>query len=170
MKNVLFRIVAVSVVTGLLATAAFSQIRVGTAGDAGSGPDPLAGVKKALSLTDVQVSQIESLLKSQMAALQPLFTDLMEKQDALQTALQGGNATAIGNAMLAVQSSQQALKTAQDANHDALMAVLSTAQKQIANDYLLVAQNGGLGPLGMVGVGPVRPGVAVFHVAGPPPF
>lgn len=166
MKNVLLRFVAVSVITALFATASFSQISVGIAGVAGSnGPvqDPLAGLKKALNLTDSQVSQLESLIQSQMASLQPLFADLMAKQEALQTALQGGNATAIGNAMLAVQSSENALKTAQDANREALMVVLTAAQKQIVNDYLLIAQNGGPGPLGIFGEGPIGPGPG-FHV------
>src|SRR5215831_4213671 len=145
MKNILLRIVALSAVTSLLATAAFSQTRITTS----DGPvlDPLAGLKKALNLTDTQVSQLQSLVETQMTALQPLFTDLKAKQDAVQTALQGGNATTIGNAMLALQSSQKALKAAQDADHDALMALLTPAQKQIINDYLLVAQNGGAGPL-----------------------
>jgi len=167
MKKVLLLIVAGSVFTGLFAPAAFSQIGFSVQGGPGSPMDPLAGAKKALNLTDTQVSQLESLLQSQLTALQPLFTDLRAKQDAVQTALQGGNATAVGNAMLAVQSAQKALKAAQDTNHDALMAVLTAAQKQIVNDYMAVAQNGGLGPLGMFGDGPMGPGVAVFHaVAG----
>jgi len=170
MKNVLHRIVAVSLVAGLFATAAFSQIRIDTSGGTGSAQDPLAGLKKALNLTDTQVSQLQSLSQSQMSALQPLLTDLKAKQDAVQTALQGGNATEIGNAMLALQNSQNALKKAQNANHEALMAVLTPAQKQIVNDYLLVAQNGGLGPLGMFGDGPVGPGIGFFHIAGPAPF
>jgi Spy/CpxP family protein refolding chaperone len=170
MRNVLIRIVAVSAVTALFATASFSQINVVAGVPAGNGPiqDPFAGLKKALSLTDSQASQLESLIQSQMASLQPLFSDLMAKEDALQTALQGGNATAIGNAMLEVQSAQKALKTAQDANRDALMAVLTAAQKQIVNDYLLIAQNGGLGPLGIGIDGPIafRPGAGFFHVTG----
>src|SRR5262245_49755404 len=168
MKNVLFRIVAFSVVTGLFASAAFSQIRIDTSGGTGPAQDLLAGLKNALNLTDTQVSQLQSLSQSQMSALQPLFTDLKAKQDAVQTALQGGNATAIGNAMLALQNSQKALKTAQDANRDALMVLLTPAQKQIVTDYLLVAQNGGLGPFGMFGYGPVGPGIAFFHLAAGP--
>jgi len=168
MKNVLRRIVAFSVAIGLFAIVAFSQIRTGAPGAIST--DPFAGLKKALSLTDTQVNQLQSLVESQMSALQPFFTDLMAKQDALQTALQGGNATEIGNAMLALQNSQNALKKAQTANHEALMAVLTPAQKQIVNDYLLVAQNGGLGPLGMFGDGPVGPGIGFFHIAGPAPF
>src|SRR5262245_23404904 len=169
MKNALLRIVAISLVAALFATPAFSQIRIDTSG--GNGPDLLAGLKKALNLTDTQVSQLQTLSQSQMTGLQPLFTDLKAKQDAVQTALQGGNATTIGNAMLALQNSQKALKAAQDANRDALMALLTPAQKQIVTDYLLIAQNGGLGPLGMFGDGPLGPGVAFFHIAASPaPF
>jgi Spy/CpxP family protein refolding chaperone len=169
MKNVSLRTVAVLVVAGLFAIAAFSQIRIGGPDGTAFMQDAFAGLKKALSLTDTQVSQLESLVQSQMAALQPLFAELMAKQEAVQTALQGGNATAIGNAMLALQSSQKALKTAQDGNLNALLDLLTPGQKQIVNDYLLIAQNGGPGPLGIFGEGPVGPGVRFLHIAGGPP-
>jgi septal ring factor EnvC (AmiA/AmiB activator) len=155
MKNLLLRIVVIALFSGLFAPASFSQISFSTAPGSMQPPDPFAGVKQALNLTDSQVSQLQSLLQSQSSSLQPLLDDMKAKQEALQRALQGSDATAIGNAMLALQSSQKALKSAQDANHDALMAVLTSAQQQIANDYLKVAQNGGLGPLEVFGKGPI---------------
>jgi Spy/CpxP family protein refolding chaperone len=157
MKNVLLRIVVVVLFAGLFAAPSFSQIGFSTNPGGAQMPDPLAGAKQALNLTDGQVSQLQSLLQSQASALQPLLDDVRAKQNALNTALQGSDATAIGNAMLALQNSQNALKSAQNANHSALMAVLTTAQQQIVSDYLKVVQNGGIGPLGGFDIGPGVP-------------
>jgi hypothetical protein len=155
MKNVLLRIGVVALFISLFATPSFSQITFSTTPGGTQPPDPFTGLKQALNLTDSQVSQLQSLLQSQSSSLQALLDDVKTKQEALQRALQGTDATAIGNAMLALQTSQKALKAAQDANHDALMAVLTSAQQQIVNDYLKVAQNGGLGPLELFGKGPL---------------
>ena len=154
MKLVLHRFVVVVLTVGLFSATSFSQIRFSINPGGAQPPAPLAGAKQALSLTDSQVSQLQSLLQSQSSTLQPLINDLTAKQNALTTALQGSDATAIGNAMLALQSSQRALQSAQDANHAALMAVLTSAQQQIVNDYSKVVQNGGLGPLEMFAAGP----------------
>jgi hypothetical protein len=153
-KIVLLRFVVVVMLAGLFGATSFSQIRFSTNPGGGQPADPLAGAKQALNLTDGQVSQLQSLLQSQSSALQPLLNDVTAKQNALNTALQGSDATAIGNAMLALQSSQRTLQSAQDANHAALMAVLTSAQQQIVNDYSKVVQNGGLGPLEMFAAGP----------------
>jgi hypothetical protein len=153
-KNVLLRFVVVVSLAGLFGAPSFSQIRFSINPGGAQPPDPFAGAKQALNLTDSQVSQLQSLLQSQSSSLQSLLNDVTAKQNALDTALQGSDATTIGNAMLALQSSQRALQSAQDANHAALMAVLTSAQQQIVSDYLKVAQNGGLGPLEMFPAGP----------------
>jgi len=178
MKNVLLRIGVVALLISLLAVPSFSQVTFSAASGGGQPPDPFAGLKQSLNLTDSQVSQLQSLLQSQSSSLQALLDDVKTKQEAVQRALQGTDATAIGNAMLALQTSQNALKAAQDSNHAALMAVLTSAQQQIANDYLKVAQNGGLGPLEVSGKGPIAlavgfgPGLNIRtqRIAIAPPF
>lgn len=116
----------------------------------------LAGLQKALDLTDAQVSPLQSLVQSQASSLQTLLTNVRTAQQSFQTALKGTDTAAIGTAALAVQSAETALTNAQKANRQALLAVLTTAQQQIVNDYLLIAQNGGLGLFGQgfAGQGP----------------
>jgi Spy/CpxP family protein refolding chaperone len=109
----------------------------------------LTGLQTALDLTAAQVSQLQTLIQSQQSSIQTLLTNLRTAQQALQTALKGTDTAAIGAANLAVQNAQTALTNAQKANQQALMAVLTTAQQQIINDFLLIAQNGGPGPFGL---------------------
>jgi len=180
MKRVLIRIFAVPALAGLLAAPSFSQITFKSGPNGLDMRDPLAGVKQALNLTDSQVSQLQGLLESQLSALQPLLDDVAAKDAAFQNALQGGDATTVGNVALALQSSKKALNAAQDANREALLGVLTAAQKQIVNDYLKIAQNGGLGPFEMllgggpgavvINTGGLHMSGSIRHILGPRPF
>jgi len=133
-----------------------------------------SGLQTALSLTDSQVTQLQTLVQSQAGSLQTLRTNLFTAQQALQTAIKGGETSAIGTATLAVQTAQAALTAAQKANLQALLNVLTTSQQQIISDYLLIAQNGGPGPFGPGGPfgglgGPGGRGGQGGGPGGPPP-
>ena len=104
--------------------------------------------QKALNLSSTQISQIQGLMQSQRTAMKPLRADLQAKRQALKSALQGSDTSAIGSAMVALRSSATALKNARAVNHKALMAVLTPAQAQMVSDYLTLAKAGGVGPLG----------------------
>lgn len=114
---------------------------------------PLTGLQNALGLTAAQVSELQSLIQSQQASIQTLVGNLRTAQQALQTALKGTDGAAISTANQAVQAAQTALSNAQKSDKQALLAVLTTSQQQIINDYLLIAQNGGPGPFGLGGPG-----------------
>jgi Spy/CpxP family protein refolding chaperone len=102
--------------------------------------NPIAGLQKALNLSQAQVSQIQGLFQSQRSAMQPLRADVKAKRQALHTALQGNDTSAIGSAMLALRSSEAALKNARAASHKAFMAVLSPSQAQMLTDYETVSK------------------------------
>jgi hypothetical protein len=80
--------------------------------------------------------------------MQPLRADVQAKRQALKTALQGNDMSAIGSALVALRSSGAALKNARTANHNAMMAVLTPAQAQIVSDYQTLAKAGGARLLG----------------------
>jgi hypothetical protein len=59
----------------------------------------LSRLQKTLNLSDTQVSQLQGLLQSQRAAMQPLRADLKAKRQSLQSALQGSDMSAVGSAL-----------------------------------------------------------------------
>ena len=144
MKVVLSRAVLTVMCAAALMIPSFAQTT------SGNQPthNPLSRFQKALNLSSTQVSQLQGLLKSQRAAIQPLRADVQAKRQALKSALQGSDVSAIGSAMVALKSSATALKNARTANNNALMAVLTPAQAQMVSDYLTLAKAGGAGPLG----------------------
>ena len=150
MKVTLSRAAIALVCAAALAIPSFAQAPPAKAAQA---RNPISRLQKALNLSDTQVSQIQGLMRSQRAAMQPLRADLRTKMQALRTASQGTDAAAIGSALLAVKSSRQALKNAQTANLNALMAVLTPAQAQVVKDYQTLARSGGAGLFGAGGHG-----------------
>jgi Spy/CpxP family protein refolding chaperone len=145
MRVVLLRAVLTVMCAAALTIPSFAQTGSGTTP---STRNPFSHLQKALNLSSAQVSQLQGLLQSQRTAMQPLVADVKTKRQALQTALQGNDASAIGSALLALRSSEATAKSARTADHNALMAVLTPAQAQIVNDYLTLANAGGARPLG----------------------
>jgi Heavy-metal resistance len=145
MKGVLFRTGLTLVCAGALAATAFAQTGSGTSSRQFN---RLSRLQTALNLSDSQVSQIRTLLKSQATTLRPYWTDVKAKRQALHTALQGTDASAIGSAALALRTSRSALKNARQANRQAILAKLTPAQAQIVKDYETIARAGGGGLLG----------------------
>jgi hypothetical protein len=145
MKGVLFRTGLTLVCAGALAATAFAQTGSGTSSRQFN---RFSRLQKALNLSDSQVSQIQTLRKSQAASTRPLWADVKAKRQALRAALQGTDASAIGSATLALRASQSALKNARQANRQAILATLTPSQAQIVKDYETIARAGGAGLLG----------------------
>ncbi len=145
MKAVLSRAALALMCAAALAIPSFAQTAPGKAAQA---RNPFSRLQKALNLSDTQVSQLQGLMQSQRSAMHPLRADLRAKMQALRTASQGADAAAIGNALLAVKSSETALKDTRTANRNALMAILTPAQAQIVKDYETIAKSGGAGLFG----------------------
>jgi hypothetical protein len=145
MKALLVRAALTTICAAALVIPSFAQI---SSGNAPQARNPLSRLQKTLNLSDAQVSQLQGLLRSQRGKVQPLFADVKAKRQALQSALQGTDTAAIGSALLALRSSEAALKNAHTANHNALVAVLTPAQAQILTDYETIAKNGGAGLIG----------------------
>ena len=137
MRVVLFRAALTVLCAAALVIPSFAQTAPGSQPQAWN---RLSRLQKVLNLTDSQVSQLRGLFQSQRGAMQPLRADVKTKQQALHTALQGSDTSAIGAALVAMRSSEAALKNARSANHKAFMAVLSPAQAQILTDYETVAK------------------------------
>ena len=145
MKVLLSRTALALMCAAALAIPSFAQR---APGNATHDRNPLGRLQKALNLSDTQVSQLQGLMQSQRAAMQPLRADFRAKMQALHTASQGTDTAAIGSAVLAVKSSREALKNAQSANRNALMAILTPAQAQVVKDYETIAKSGGAGLFG----------------------
>lgn len=145
MKGVLFRTGLTLVCAGALAATALAQTGSGTSSRQFN---RFSRLQTALNLSDSQVSQIRTLLKSQAASIRPYWADVKAKRQALRTALQGTDTSAIGSATVALQASRSALKNARQANHQAILAILTPSQAQIVKDYETIARAGGAGLLG----------------------
>jgi Spy/CpxP family protein refolding chaperone len=74
----------------------------------------LDAIKSYLNLTDSQISSLQALQTQTRTANQQTMTDLRTKEQALQTLLQGSSPdpTAVGKALLDIQSTRATLKTA----------------------------------------------------------
>src|SRR5262249_577889 len=104
---------AVVALTGIFALASFSQAQPGSAAGRaghtrGSRGDRIAVLTKALNLSDAQVTSIRSAIQNERPALKAAFQDVKAKREALKTAASAANPnpTAVGNAFLALRSSQ----------------------------------------------------------------
>ena len=145
MKVVLSRAALTLMCAAALAIPSFAQ---NPAGNHSQARNPFSRLQQALNLSDTQVSQLQGLMQSQRAAMQPLVADVRAKGQALRTASQGTDPAAIGSAFMALKSSAKALKDARTANRNAMMAVLTPAQQKIVTDYQTIAKAGGAGLFG----------------------
>jgi Spy/CpxP family protein refolding chaperone len=145
MKGVLFRAGIAFACAAALAATSIAQTSSGTSSQS---HNRFSRLQKALNLTDSQVNQIIGLVQSQAANMKPYRQDVLAKRQALRTALQGTDNSAIGSATVALRTSMKALRNARQANRQAILAVLTPAQAQVVKDYETVAKAGGAGLLG----------------------
>jgi hypothetical protein len=98
------------------------------------GPVPdeaIVSAQKALNLSEAQVTGLKALLNQRTEASKTAFQDLAEKQKALQAVLAQQNPSSldIGNAYLAVLSTQNTLKGVADKFQTDFKALLAADQR-----------------------------------------
>jgi len=102
-------------------------------GDPGAGmaAPTYDNVKAYLNLTDAQITSLEAIHTQARTANQQARADLRTKEQALQTLLKQTNPdpTALGNAMLAVQTARASLRQSDSALVTQAVAVLTADQK-----------------------------------------
>jgi len=108
-------------------------------GPGGPGPGgPAAGalapdqvLRDVLGFSDAQLTQLKALLDARRSANEALRTQIENAQKALHDAVEAAtpNATAIGNAVIAVRNLEKQAQTANDSFKTAFEALLTADQK-----------------------------------------
>ena len=106
----------------------------------GQPPDPVAGLKAALSLTDAQAEAIKALLQTRQTRAQAIMTEIQQKRQTLETLLNAPtpNPTDVGNAAIALHASEKKLPAERDWFITELKKLL-TGEQQQKLDTLLAA-------------------------------
>jgi Spy/CpxP family protein refolding chaperone len=122
----------------------------------GQRPDRSAILKESLNVTDAQISAIDALNTTRRTRGEAIFKDIAAKRTALHELLNATspNATAVGNAAIALHASQNQMKAERDW-YLAELKKLLTGDQQVKLDELLAAQQRSpvLGALGLGGPG-----------------
>ena len=157
MKRTLLAVAA----TLMLTAALFAQRAPGPGAppQGGQRPDPAAGLKNALGLTDAQVDAIKALQQTERTRVEAITTDIRQKRQALDTLLNvtSPNPTNVGNAAIALHASEGKFSGERDWFISELKKLLTGDQQQKL-DTLLTATGGrglpipGLGGFGLRGL------------------
>jgi Spy/CpxP family protein refolding chaperone len=125
---------------------------LGPGGPGGPGFGPR--LAEELGLSDEQKAQLEAMFGKQREALRPLMENARQAHEAFQAALDAENAdaTAIGQAALAMKAAEGKLRAAHDAAFEELKAILTP--EQAAKLEQERAQHKGPGPGGFGRRGP----------------
>jgi len=112
----------------------------GTTAQRGQAPNPLAGLKAALNLTDAQVSAIQALMQTRLTRAEALMTEIRQKRQVFDALLDATtpNATDVGNAAIALRASEKKLPAERDWFITELKKLLTGDQQQKL-DTLLAA-------------------------------
>jgi len=119
------------------------------------GGTPLAALKNALDLTDAQVTAITALFQTEKTRMDAIWSEIEQKRRELDTLLNAASpvAVTVGNAAIALHTSELKIKTEQDSFISQIKQQL-TGEQQAKLDTLLAARgNRGLLP-GLGGPGP----------------
>ena len=134
----------------------------------GPAPDEaIASAQKALGLSEAQVTGLKALLSQRTETSKAAFQELAEKQKALQAVMaqQNPSAVDIGNAYLAVLSTQNASKAVADKFQTDFKALLTADQR--TSLQRLLDSSGQIEALRMLGIFANAP--QTFQVAVPAP-
>lgn len=133
---------------GIFTIASFAQGQSGiAAGQAAHQRRPhadrLAVLTKALNLSDSQVTSIRSTIQGERPALKAAFQDVKAKREALKTVAStpSPNSAAVGNAFLALRSSQANLRADHQKLQAAISKVLTPDQQKSMKALKVVAQS-----------------------------
>lgn len=88
-------------------------------------------VQAYLNLTDAQISSLQQLRQSEMAALKPIFQQMGPLHQSLQTQKESSSAdaTAVGKIVLSIQALEQQAAPIRASYQQQALAVLTAAQK-----------------------------------------
>ena len=102
----------------------------------------LAVLTKALNLTDSQVASIRNAIQAQRSSLKPIAQDVKAKRQALQAAESAANPnpTAVGNALLALRSSEANLKAGREKLQASIRSFLTPEQQKTMDALKVFAQ------------------------------
>jgi Spy/CpxP family protein refolding chaperone len=122
-----FRLVCI----GLAATAIFAQAPGGFRGHSRSAAAKTTEVQSYLNLTDAQISSLQQLRQSEMAALKPIFQQIGPLRENLRAQSQSSSAdaTAVGKLVLNIQSLEQQAAPIRSSYQQQALAVLTADQK-----------------------------------------
>lgn len=115
----------------LAATVAFAQPPGGPRMRGMSAPGKTTAVQSYLNLTDAQVSSLQQLRQSEMAALKPIFEQMRPLRQSMRAQEESGtaDATAVGKSVLALRSLQQQAAPIHASFQQQALAVLTPAQR-----------------------------------------
>lgn len=122
-----YRIVLIT----LAATAAFAQGPGGFHRHSMSGPMKTTAVQGYLNLTDAQITSLQQLHQSEMAALKPIYQQMGPLHENLRTQTQssGADAAAVGKLVLSIESLEQQAEPIRSSYQQQALAVLTADQK-----------------------------------------
>jgi Spy/CpxP family protein refolding chaperone len=122
-----FRLVSIT----LAATAVFAQGPGGFRMHPMSAQAKTTEVQSYLNLTDTQISSLQQLRQSEMAALKPIFQQIGPLHQSLRTQEQSSSAdaTAVGKLVLSIQSLEQQAAPIRSSYQQQALAVLTADQK-----------------------------------------
>jgi Spy/CpxP family protein refolding chaperone len=114
----------------LAATAVFAQGPGGFRGHS-MAAQKTTEVQSYLNLTDAQISSLQTLRQSEMAALKPIFQQMGPLHESLRTQSQSSSAdaTAVGKTVLSIQSLEQQAAPIRASYQQQALAVLTADQK-----------------------------------------
>src|SRR5689334_523260 len=133
MKRTLLAVVVTVILAGTLAAQAPGGPRSGR-------PNPFAGLKNALGLTDAQVTAVNNLAQNEKTRVQSIMTDIQQKRQTLNTLLNAAspNPTDVGNAAITLHAAEAKLAPERDYFISQLKTLL-TGEQQQKLDTLLAA-------------------------------
>ncbi len=173
------RLISIALAAGAL----FAQGPGGPRMHSMSAAGKTTAVQSYLNLTDAQISTLQQLHQSEMAALKPIFQQIGPLQESLHTTEQasGADATAVGKLVLSIQNLEQQAAPIRASYQQQALAVLTADQKtkltalQSAAALMPAIHEATMlnlltPPQGADGPGGFRPdGMAHGRFAGPPP-
>ncbi len=158
-----------------VATFAFAQGPEGMGWFAEAGAPPIDELKAYLGLTDTQITALQTIRQQQRDSMQQARTDLRTKEKALGDLLNSTSPdpTAVGRAVLEIQTLRQSLRKNDTSLQDQARAILNDAQKtklatleaaaglrdEIQQATMLHLLARPEPPAGMVGPAMMRPGM-----------
>jgi Spy/CpxP family protein refolding chaperone len=161
------RLVTSVAILGMFTMPSFAQRQPGAAAHFGANAgnqrtNRLAVLAKALNLTDAQVTSIRNTMQSEQPSLKTMVQDVKAKRQALKAVASAANPNpaAVGNAFLALRSSEANLKAGRQKLQASIRNILTPEQQKSMDALKVVAQarhdrfhrfGGGMMPMGSSG-------------------